>query len=71
MVKTFHDDYGNTAMIKEGRHFPYKGAKEKQADFILTLSADYEDNFIYFVSLYETEKEAMDHLKKFSCGTFR
>lgn len=70
MSKTFHDDFGNTATIKEGRHFPYKGAKKKQVDFLLTLSADYENNFVYFVSLYDTEKEAMEKLKIFSCNTW-
>lgn len=70
MIKTFHDNFGNTATIKTGRHFPYQGAKEKQDSFLLTLSADYENNFIYFVSLYETETAARNKLQDFSCNTW-
>ena len=70
MVKIFHDDFGNTATIKEEPHFPYKGAKRKQNAFLLILSADYENNFVYFISLYETETEAISKLQKFSCNTW-
>lgn len=70
-MKEFHDDFGNIATIKEEQHFPYKGAKEKQNGFVLTLTADYENDFVYFVSLYETENDAMNKLKSFSCNTWK
>jgi hypothetical protein len=66
-MKVLHDDFGNTATIKEEMHFPYRGAKEKQNAFILTLTADYENNCIYFVSYYESMLDAMNKLKNFSC----
>ena len=70
LIKTFHDDFGNTAVITEKNVLPYKGAPQKQQAFILTISADYENDFIYFVSMYETEIEAMKKLQKFSCNTW-
>jgi hypothetical protein len=70
LIKTFHDDFGNTAVITKKNILPYKGSPQKQVAFILTLSADYENDFIYFVSMYETEIEAMEKLQTFSCNSW-
>lgn len=70
-MKILHDDFGNTATIKEEMILPYKGATKKQNAFILTLSADYEKDFVYYVSVYETLSDAMEKLKNISCNTWK
>lgn len=60
----FHDEeHGNTAMIEEVKIFPYKGAPRKQTEFRLIVSADYDEGFIYHVSLHETLEAAKSKLK--------
>jgi hypothetical protein len=66
-----HDDYGNTATIKEKYLLPYKGATRKEKGYILTLTSDYDNDMVYFVSIYESFDEAMKKLNNFSCGTWR
>lgn len=70
-MKLLHDNFGNTATITEKEILPYKGSKQKEKAFILTLKADYDNNFLYHLSIYETEKEAMNKLKTLSCNTWR
>lgn len=70
-MKTFKDDFGNVATIEEKMTLPYKGSPIKEKAFILTLKAEYDNNMIYFVSIYETEKEALEKLTYFSCNTWK
>ena len=70
-MKILHDNFGNTATIKNEKHYPYRGSTEKEDTYVLTLTADYDDNCVYFVSFYETEQEAMSKLTKFSCNTWK
>lgn len=71
MKRIYHDDFGNTATITEKYILPYKGAKETQRSFVLSLTADYDNNFLYFLSVYETMREATDKLKELSCNTWK
>lgn len=70
-MKHFEDDYENKALIEKSEGFPYKGATEKVEQFTLSLYATYDNNKMYFLSVYETEEDAMEKLKDFSCGTFK
>ena len=67
----YKDEFGNTAKIEKVYILPYKGAQTKVNSFRLLITADYEDNFLYFVAVYETEKDALKKLEGFSCGTFK
>lgn len=67
----YKDYFGNTAKIEKVYILPYKGAQTKESNFRLLITADYENDFLYFVSVYETEKDALKKLEGFSCGTFK
>jgi hypothetical protein len=68
---TFKDDYGNTARITVDQVYPYRGAERKETSFKLIISADYEDDDIYFVSRFDDIKALLRKLSSFSCGTFK
>jgi hypothetical protein len=70
-IKIFHDDFGNTATITERNMLPYKGSPIKEKGYILSITADYDNNFLYFVSVYESMGDAMEKLKMFSCNTWK
>lgn len=67
----YKDDFGNTARIEKVEIFPYKGATRKTNGFRLWITADYDNDFLYHVSVYETAVRALKELEKFSCGTFK
>lgn len=67
IIKSFFDDFGNYASIDYTRRPAYRGGVPC-SHYRLILS---RDNYIYFVSVYESMKEACDKLKEFSCGTFK
>ena len=71
MVKILHDNYGNRAEIEEVFVFPYKDSPKKEKDYRLSLYAEYDNDFLYFVSLYESELDAIKKLKNFSCNTWK
>jgi len=70
-MNIYKDDFGNTAMIDNVTILPYKGASKRENSFKLIIKADYDNDFIYHVSVYETEKDALNKLQEFSCGTFQ
>ena len=67
ILHIYHDKFHNTATISVCFSPPYYGAAPQKA-FVLDLH-NY-DLFLYFRSIYETEQEAVNKLKTFSCGTF-
>ena len=71
MITILHDDFGNTAEINEKMTIPYKGSPIKENAFILSITADYDNNFLYFVSVYESKEKVMNKLKEFSCNTWK
>ncbi len=69
LKQVFFDDYGNRAEIDYTYRPAYKGG-EPCNHYRLTCGT-VRDNYIYFVSAYGTEREALEKMKEFSCGTFR
>lgn len=70
MKKILHDNFGNTATIEEVFIFPYNGAKEKEKGYRLVLTSDYNNNFLYHVSVHESMQDVENELKKLSCNTW-
>ena len=71
MITTYLDDYGNKATIEKVEVFPYRGSPVKEEGFRLTCMATYENDFVFYVSVYETKLEALNKLSRFSNGTFK
>lgn len=71
MRKSFKDDFGNTATITTKYIRPYKDAKHKEISYVLTLTSDYNNDFVYFVSVYDSTEAAINKLSEFSCNTFK
>ena len=71
IIKTLKDDYGNIATIEKIETIPYRGATKKTPLFRLSLMAEYDNNFLYHVSCYETLEETLAELSKCSAGTFK
>lgn len=71
MNKIYKDNFGNTATIEGVMIFPYKGARKKENGFRLSIKSDYDNNFLYHVSVHETEKEAELKMREFSCNTWK
>lgn len=71
MKKILHDDYGNRAEIEEVVALPYKDSPKKEKCYRLSFYAEYDNDFLYFVSLYESEYDAMKKLENFSCNTWK
>ena len=71
MKKILHDDYGNRAEIERVFVLGYKGSHKHEKGYRLSLYAEYDNDFLYFVSLYESEHDAMRKLENFSCNTWR
>jgi len=70
-IKILHDDFGNTATIFEKMILPYKGATKQEKAYVLSLTADYEMDFLYFRSVYESMEDVNAQLGKLSCGTWK
>ena len=70
-TKILHDDYGNRAEIERVIRLPYKGAHKHETAYRLSLYAEYNNDFLYFVLLYESEHDAMKELENFSCNTWK
>lgn len=70
-VMVFHDDYQNVAFIQPVKVFPYFGSEVKRVSYRLIIKSDYEQGFVYFVSVYETKEQALQKLNEISNGSFR
>ena len=70
LVSEWKDDYGNRALIEEVEIKPHKEAKLEKA-YRLSCYAEYDDNFYYHVSIFDSVESAENQLKKFSCGSFK
>ena len=69
-MRTYKDSFGNIATIEEVKIYPYKGASRKETAYRLTCKSEYNENFIYHVSVYETFKKAYFELTGMSAATF-
>lgn len=64
MNKIFHDEeHGHTGYIDEVYIYPYKGAACKKKSYRVTIEADFDDSFIYHVSVFETFEAAVNDLR--------
>ena len=70
MKKILHDNFGNTATIEEVFIFAYNGAKEKEKAYRLLLTSDYDNDFLYHVSVHESMQDVKNKLKKLSCNNW-
>lgn len=62
----FNKECGNTGMIEEVMIYPYKGASKRQMGYRVMIKVDYDNNFLYHVSVFETLEKAKDDLRR--CG---
>ena len=62
---------GNIALIEKTDILPYNGASNKTESYRLMLIAEYDDNFMYYLSVYGTLDDAENKLKCFSCNTWK
>lgn len=69
-MKIYKDSFGNTAKIEQVEILPYRGAPDKVIGYRLWVTSDYANNFVYFVSVYETFIDAKRELAEISAGTF-
>ena len=67
-MKIYKDKFHNTAIIEKVSILPYYGAERKQNGFRLVLKSDYDNEFIYHVSVHETFADAYKQMNCFSCG---
>ena len=70
-MKVYYYNFENKATIRKVRVKPYCGAKQKQDGYLLKIYALYEHNFLYKADMFESEEDALNELKKYSCGTFK
>lgn len=70
-IMMLNDDFGNCAVIREVEILPYREAEQKVKSLEMTLYSTYDDNRVYFLSMYETLEKALQKLEGFSCGTFK
>lgn len=70
-IKILHDDFGNTATIEERIMLPYRGATKQKKSYVLSLTADYDMDFLYFRSVYESMEDVKAKLTILSCGTWK
>lgn len=70
-IKILHDDFGNTATIEERIMLPYRGATKQKKSYVLSLTADYDMDFLYFRSVYESMEDVKTKLTILSCGTWK
>lgn len=70
LVSEWKDEHGNRALIEEVEIKPYKEAKLKKA-YRLSCYAEYDDNFCYHISIFDSVESAENQLKEFSCGSFK
>ena len=66
----YRDIFGNLAIIDEVYISPHKEACKKWS-YRLRLFAEYDNNFYYFLSVYESEEAAIAKLKECSCNTWK
>lgn len=70
LVSEWLDEYENRALIEEVEVKPHKEAKLERV-YRLSCYAEYNEDFCYYVSIFDSVESAENQLKKFSCGTFK
>ena len=57
-------EHGNTAIIEEVYTLPYREAAHRQKGYKVTYMADYDNYFVYRISVFETLEDAKADLKR-------
>ena len=70
LISEWLDEYENRALIEEVEIKPHKEAKLEKV-YRLSCYAEYNDNFCYYISIFDSVESAENQLKEFSCGSFR
>lgn len=70
LVSEWKDEYGNRALIEEVEIKPHKEAKLEKA-YRLSCYAEYDEDFCYHISIFDSVESAENQLKEFSCGSFK
>lgn len=70
LVSEWKDEYGNRALIEEVEIKPHKEAKPEKV-YRLSCYAEYNEDFCYYVSIFDSVESAKNQLKNFSCGSFK
>lgn len=70
LVSEWKDEYGNRALIEEVEIKPHKEAKLEKA-YRLSCYAEYDEDFCYYISIFDSVESAENQLKEFSCGSFK
>lgn len=61
------DKYQNMAIIEKCRVYGHMEAKERTTSYRLSIYDEGDNNFLFYVRMYESLEEARDTLKIFSC----
>ena len=70
LVSEWKDEYGNRALIEEVEVKLHKEAKAEKV-YRLSCYAEYDEDFCYYISIFDSVESAKNQLKKFSCGSFK
>lgn len=70
-MRIFLDDFNHIAKITKIKIYPYDKAPQKEDSFVLKIVSRYNKNMCIFLSIYETEQDAINRLKTFGCGSFK
>lgn len=70
VIKVYFDDFGNKATIEKGMILPYKGSPIKEVAYRLCCFSLYENDLLYYASVFQSIGDAIKKLDNFSCGTF-
>lgn len=70
LISEWKDEHGNRALIKEVEIKPHKEAKLEKA-YRLSCYAEYDEDFCYYVSIFDSVESAENQLKEFSRGSFK
>lgn len=69
LVSEWKDEYGNRALIEEVEIKSHKEAKLEKA-YRLSCYAEYDEDFCYYISIFDSVESAENQVKKLSCGSF-
>ena len=70
LVSNWKDEHGNRALIEEVEIKPHKEAKLEKA-YRLSCYAEYDEDFCYYVSIFDSVESAESQLEELSCVGFK
>lgn len=71
MKNYYTDNFEHIAIIEKTKIYPFYGSKTKETAYVLSLYSTYKENRLYYLSTFESMNDALNALKKISCGTFK